>query len=251
MSTSPAFQFYPKEYLSSAKIAMMTPAQEGAYWRLLAYCWLDPDCSIPDDDRVLAHLSRLGEGWLNGGSTLVRECFTPHPTIQGRLVNLRLLAEREKQAEWRAKSSNGGRKSAESRRCKNKGGSGLVGTKRQPKVNIAVCSLQSPHNIYISPEEIYAAYPKKVGRPTALRAIQKAMGKICPGCLLHATEKYRDVRRNNLDEMPTVPHPATWFNQERYNDDPKTWMVYPQGKGTNQTPKLALTEKEIISQAIR
>ena len=51
---SPAFQFYPNDWLSSQNITLMTPAEEGAYIRLLCYAWADPDCSIPNDDEILA-----------------------------------------------------------------------------------------------------------------------------------------------------------------------------------------------------
>lgn len=118
MSKSPAFQFYANDWLSSTKITLMTPAQEGAYIRLLCYAWNDPDCSIPDDDQQLAVLSRLGEGWFNNGSRLVRECFEPHPEKQGRLVNRRLLEERQKQEQWREKSRQGGIQSGQTRRAK-------------------------------------------------------------------------------------------------------------------------------------
>jgi hypothetical protein len=60
----------------------------------------------------------MGEGWLNGGSALVRQCFQPHPEKPGRLVNLRLLKERKKQEEWREKSQAGGIKSGQMRQAK-------------------------------------------------------------------------------------------------------------------------------------
>lgn len=123
---TPAFQFYPNDWLSSSAVALMTPEQEGAYIRLLCYDWASD--GIPDDDAVLAALSRLGEGWLKGGSTVVRKCFDPHPTRPGFLTNARLQIEREKQQAWREKSRIGGIKSAESR---TKTGSRVV----QPKVN--------------------------------------------------------------------------------------------------------------------
>jgi uncharacterized protein YdaU (DUF1376 family) len=134
MSKAPAFQFYPKDWLSSPKVQLMSPAQEGAYVRLLAYCWDSGDCSLPDDDDELAVLSRLGEGWFNGGSTVVRKCFIPHPTKAGYLSNQRLLEEAQKQTAWQKKSSDGGKKSAAKRaenKEKLKGGSAVV----QPNAN--------------------------------------------------------------------------------------------------------------------
>lgn len=73
----------------------------------------------------------------------------------------------------------------------------------------------------ITPEQIYDCYPRKVGRPEALKAILKAMGKIDATKLMEKTKLYAASR---VGEDPNfTPHPATWFNQERYNDDPATW----------------------------
>lgn len=70
-------------------------------------------------------------------------------------------------------------------------------------------------------EIIYGAYPKKVGKPFALKAIRKSLRKSNPSELLEKVKKYAE----SVSEMDRkyIPHPATWFNQERYNDDPSTW----------------------------
>lgn len=146
MNISPAFQFYTKDWLSSANVQLMTPAQEGAYIRLLAFCWESGDCSLPDDDQQLAVLSRMNEGWLNGGCSLVRKCFIPHPTKPGCLTNQRMLNEADKQAAWRKKSAEGGRKSAKQRTGKQekfKGGSSVVEDCLQPNGNSSSSSSSS------------------------------------------------------------------------------------------------------------
>ena len=112
---SPAFQFYADSWLSSKDILLMTPSEEGAYIRLLAIEWLEPDCGLPDNDEELAVLSRLGQGWHGRSRERIRAKFRSEG---GRLYNDRLLEEREKQAGWSAKSSHGGQKSAEARRAK-------------------------------------------------------------------------------------------------------------------------------------
>lgn len=114
----PCFWLYTNDWLSSTAITMMTPAQEGAYIRLLCYAWNDPDCSIPDDDEVLASLSRLGEDWHKGASSVLRRVFVPTPELPGRLVNLKLLERRRAAIEGREKSSLGGRKAAANRKLK-------------------------------------------------------------------------------------------------------------------------------------
>ena len=69
---------------------------------------------------------------------------------------------------------------------------------------------------------IYQAYPKKVARPMALKAIQKAIKKHGLAFVLEKTRQYATARANC--DPAFTPHPATWFNQERYMDDPKTWV---------------------------
>ncbi len=70
-------------------------------------------------------------------------------------------------------------------------------------------------------EEIYEAYPRKVAKPEALRAIQKAINRGTSASTLLACTKLFAVT-TDLD-VRFIPHPATWFNQERFNDDPATW----------------------------
>ena len=49
---SPAFQFYPKDYLSDAKTRAMTFKQRGMYWDLVCHCWLEG--GLPGSVRLAA-----------------------------------------------------------------------------------------------------------------------------------------------------------------------------------------------------
>jgi hypothetical protein len=70
-------------------------------------------------------------------------------------------------------------------------------------------------------EEIYQAYPLKVGKPAALKAIQRALTKEPFEALLAKTLRFAAAKGTDL---AYCPHPSTWFNQDRYNDDPATWI---------------------------
>ena len=73
-------------------------------------------------------------------------------------------------------------------------------------------------------QEIYSLYPKKVGRPKAIAAILKALRSEPFEDLRTATSRYAAAWKDALpEERQFCPHPATWFNQERYLDDPTTW----------------------------
>jgi hypothetical protein len=77
-------------------------------------------------------------------------------------------------------------------------------------------------------EEIYSVYPRKVGKTDALKAIRKAITrelKAHPRAaeyLKSRTLQFAKSDAGNRGEF--TPHPATWFNQERYNDDDREWQ---------------------------
>lgn len=106
----PAFQFYAAEYLADEHVQLMTLEEEGAYIRLLAFCWREG--SIP---KAIGALSRLCKGASTTVLTTVLKRFKPTDNGE-RLVHPRLDAERKKQQDWREKSAQGGRASAHKRK---------------------------------------------------------------------------------------------------------------------------------------
>ena len=107
---APAFQFYPKDFLSDGNVAGMSLAERGAYITLLCICWRE--CSLPDDATRLARMVGATPKEFNKIWPAVRVCFTQ----QGdRLTHRRLDLERAKQDIYRKRQSNAGRASAEAR----------------------------------------------------------------------------------------------------------------------------------------
>ena len=86
-------------------------------------------------------------------------------------------------------------------------------------------------------EEIYEAYPKKVAKPAALRAIHRALAHHAPEFLLARTRLYATTYNG---EPRFIPYPATWFNEARFNDDSATWRVALPVTGKHQ-PKIVTT----------
>lgn len=76
-------------------------------------------------------------------------------------------------------------------------------------------------------EAIYQAYPRKVAKAAALRSILQCLKKKKgggPEGLLAAVEAYAAaVAGWPESEVEFVPHPATWFNGGRFEDDPAEW----------------------------
>jgi hypothetical protein len=77
-------------------------------------------------------------------------------------------------------------------------------------------------------ESIYDLYPRKIGRSAALKAIDKSIKLIA----LRGEENplgFLQDRVLAFAQSPAgqagkyTPHPATWFNQSRYDDNPAEW----------------------------
>jgi len=66
---------------------------------------------------------------------------------------------------------------------------------------------------------IYQAYPRKRNRAAALKAISKALERESFDLLLQRTEAYATARSS--EDPQFTPHPATWFNNEGYHDEPE------------------------------
>lgn len=110
---SPAFQFYPKDFLSSDSVSLMTSEQVGAYVMLLCHAWLKPE-GLPGAMSSLAKLSRVSQARFTRciWPALVT-CF--QQTESGHWINLRLERERAAQEAHRSERSQSGKRGAATR----------------------------------------------------------------------------------------------------------------------------------------
>lgn len=68
-------------------------------------------------------------------------------------------------------------------------------------------------------ETIYSAYPRRCGKPAALKAIRAALKTTPFEILLGHTRSYAAaISLWPVADRQFVPHPATWFNQRRWED---------------------------------
>lgn len=109
MNGSPAFQFYPADWLSDEKVISMSIEGEGCYIRLLCYCWREG--SIPADRSAIALLCK---GYNGPGIDEALTCFSPSRK-KGRLINKRIEAERKKQELFRKSKQDAGLRGADKR----------------------------------------------------------------------------------------------------------------------------------------
>jgi hypothetical protein len=263
---SPAFQFYPQDWLSDINVVAMSAEEESAYIRLICYCWLQG--SIPNNDEYLAKL-------IKGGSTtvvgVVKRCFHPHPNDETLLVHPRLEREREKQREWSRKSAAGGQESQKVQRDRRKVKAGSTTPPRvvpeclQPNGNTSSSSSSSSSEdknknplsdsqsssdsdgTPSSPEEfIYSEYPRKEGRRAAIKQIELAVVRMRRGerpleplskgdaqkLLFKRVRAYAQSPAGQNPDKSKIPHPKTWFGQSRYLDDSANWQIVTDNGGS-------------------
>lgn len=85
-----------------------------------------------------------------------------------------------------------------------------------------------PKQKHSGAEEIYALYPRKVGRVSAIKSIIAVLAASGPEMKLRLMERtlaYAEaVKKWPVGQLHFVPHPATWYNRGSFDDDPSTWV---------------------------
>jgi hypothetical protein len=85
-------------------------------------------------------------------------------------------------------------------------------------------------------QRFYAAYPRREGpgpaREAFAKAVERIRGRDGPGgddpvaWLAERASAYAASWRSRpAHDQQFIPHPSTWLNQERYDDDPQAWRT--------------------------
>ena len=69
-------------------------------------------------------------------------------------------------------------------------------------------------------ENFWRAYPRRTGKGVARKAFVKAIQKTTITIMLTALNWQRQQSQWLKDGGTFIPHPATWLNQERWDDEP-------------------------------
>lgn len=168
MSGSPAFQFYPAEFLADANVVMMNNRELGCYMKLLCFCWREG--SIPSEISKIAKLcgedgTVMAQLWV-----AISSCFGIAIDDPSKLVHPRLEKERQKQEEHRKERSESGLKGANSRWNKDlqKDGSANGSAIKQPMAKNGSSSSSSSSSSSIKNNTSVSAFavPDWIDKPT-------------------------------------------------------------------------------------
>lgn len=220
---------YIGDYLSDT--SHLTAEQSGAYLHLLMHYWKTGP--LPNSDQALAQISRLSMDAWSIAQAVLRPFFTVNG--DGRLHQKRVDAEL---VHWNAKKLSAKEKSSKASKVRWKKHASSIPSSipsSSPQAMLGSCPSPSPSPIKTNTlarfassdiERIYEAYPRKIGRGKALLAIRKALEREIANddpvkALLDKTAEF--ARSPAGQNGSFTPHPATWFNQGRFFDDPEEW----------------------------
>lgn len=213
-------QLYVADYLGDTQ--HLTTEQHGAYLLLLMAMWRN-EGSLQNDPTKLARIARVSARRWHIVSVDVMAFFD----IEGETVTQkRLVREHQKALSISEKRSASGKRGAEAKSLKSNDlpsanakqllqHSQIPEPYREKKEGTNVPSKERDFDPQF--EAFYAAYPRHVGKGAARRAFAGACRKTDPESLTKAARRFAGQVVGKDPKF--IPHPASWLNGERWDDD--------------------------------
>lgn len=99
-------------------------------------------------------------------------------------------------------------------------------------------------------ERFWKAYPRKVDKQGTLKAFLKVTESV--DILVGAVERQKQSSQWLKDDGQFIPHPKTWLNQERWNDElPLAGNAFKDGSPKGASGVLGEAEMEAIQRILR
>jgi hypothetical protein len=227
---APAFQYYPKEYLSDAKVRAMSYTERGMYWELVSLLWGEVrlPASPPQLSRILGvPLSVFNKHW-----PAIRPCFRVVEDGSGDIEHGRLEIERRKQQRFRDGQRANGKRGA-AKRWDGKPMASLSPENGKPTDSpmgldsSPISHLPSPNKKALTRarfDRFWAVYPKKAGKKEA----ETEWGKIDPDDALTDTIVAAVVlQARGWSDVKFVKDACRWIKAHRWEDEAQRPTLVP------------------------
>ena len=216
MPKIPYFPFYPADWLSSNRISLLKLDEEAIYMRLLCVSWT-LNGILPLDVNKVCQLARLHLNRKKSVTNVLNSCFicgTNGYTNDRQMKEICLANERH----LTAKKGHNSRKNQETcssptldESCANQNQNQ---NQKEPPIPPKGVQIDERFNSF------WKVYPKKTAKATAI----KAWRKITPKDelfekIMRALETQKKSDQWQKDSGQFIPHPATWLNQHRWEDE--------------------------------
>ena len=238
MGRLPWFPLYVDIIQQDHRCKRMTDEEFGFYVRTLLVSWGEEEqgtlpSSLAEVSAILGRNLRRTSRMFGG---LIGECW---PEINGRRENKKLMEVAEKQR----KRSSHGRAGAAARwpnRPMPEHTPGISPSDGSIDIEIDIDKKKKKilkekageYSIFFL--DFWAAYPRKIGKPTAWRSWRKVFApswpesRVRPDDIINAVNA--QIMAGMLDGGKFTPHPSSWLNGERWNDP-----IQQQSRNISQT----------------
>lgn len=235
---SPAFQFYPKDFLTSERVIGMTYEQRGIYITLLSQCWLEGSITASIDE--LAEQLRIRKRKAQG---ILHRVLGGFKERNGRLFHPRLEEERRKQREFREKQRLKGEASAAAKRL-HRGSTVVqpmaVGSRLQPEANSSISNLQSPISSLQTDPTARSKRPIFTGQRFTVFEWQlddlcRMLGRHTEAFDLHAWFFDLDAQAAKTDQVIPVRDGGKWLQAQTLAEAKRRGLPIDDGKPKRET----------------
>jgi len=211
------FPFYYLDWMTDLNVQMLSHSEKGLYIDMLCSCFNED--GLPSDNEILSRLFKCDKDDLKMVVTLFHE-------RDGKLHNKKLDEIKGNQAEISKKKSEAGKASAQARKAKAL--TEVTGVE-QVLNSVATEAQQNPTSrveksivekskdntkSFDDAETVYQAYPRKVAKQNAIKAITKALKTTPLTQILDHLKLYSESVQGK--ETTFIPHCATYFNGGRH-----------------------------------
>ena len=213
MSALPYMPLYVADYL--ADTAHLTALENGAYLMLIMNYW-QRGKALPGGKAQLARIARVTtEEWEQIGPAIAPF----FEEVDGEWVHNRIERELAKVREKSIKASAAGKASAERK---------AESTSVVQLSSVRSTSVQRPFNhtdtdtdtkkdnARDAHDSFWEVCPRKVGKGSSKKAWRGAILKTSPETIIAAMRVFASKQAGQDEKY--IPHPATWLNQERWQD---------------------------------
>ena len=221
MTDFPYLPLWTDAYLADTR--HLSAMEHGTYLLLLMTAWRTKDCSLPDDDKLLARFASLRlNQWLKIKPTIIAFFEVQDGRLKQHKLTQMFHFANTKRESARRNGKHGGIANA-----LKKNNSDVANAKIPPeqiqatKLNYTNTintnnSITPPNEMESEFDKWWEIYPRKVGKKEAKRKFVIALRKVKLKKLMSATRKYAELQ----NDIQFTAYPSTWLYQERWDDDP-------------------------------
>ena len=228
MAKPPAMFFYVRDWITDPALSLCSPSTRGIWIDLLCAMWFARERGrLEGTPRSLARLARctaqemiraIKELRASGAASVTCNANVTLCNTDVTLENRRMMRDEKVRLQTRLRVDK-----HRAKPCNAPSNAEVTPPSAVSAVSASATDCKTkPKTPAAKPpgfDEFYAAYPRKVAKIVARRAWVKAKDKPPLDAILKALEAQKASEAWTKDGGQYIPHPATWLNQGRWDDE--------------------------------